>query len=198
MASVTRLRIYLAGKIPKGSEIGNTEDWRRSFIEQLSSVGDFEFLSPEDPTLDERYPQQIFGHDCHLVQQCDILVINANTKLGAGTAQEMVIAKYFEKYVVTLLPRESHHRRADLNMHGVVVEDWIHPFVHEMSDYIADSFSEVQACLADNAASLLRRPPKTMKVVDDGIAAYINSGPGGVGGNECAGSGSDGFRQDIC
>jgi hypothetical protein len=194
MATGRQLRIYLAGKIAKGSEIGSTEDWRRSFAAQLSCAGNFEFLSPDDPTLDERYPRQIFGHDCYLVQKCDILIINASTKLGAGTAQEMVVAKYFGKYVVTLLPRESHHRRINLNMHGIVVGDWIHPFVHEMSDYIAGGIDEVQACLANEASLLLRNPPKTMKVIDEGIADYLNSEHGRLCRNEPANSGVDGFR----
>lgn len=171
-----RTRIYLAGKVPKGSEIDTAEDWRSRYIEKLSEFGQFEFLSPEDPTLDERYPQQIFGHDCHLVRDCDVLIINADSKLGAGTAQEMVIAKYFQKYVLTILPRDSHHRRSNLDMHGVIVEDWIHPFVHQISDRVVADLDELGLWLRNYCAGLIKSPPKTLKVVDDAIEAYLDSG----------------------
>lgn len=176
--NATRLRIYLAGKVPKGSDIGSTENWRARYIQAVSRFGDFDFLSPEDPSLDERYPQQIFGHDCYLVRECDIMIINADGKLGAGTAQEMVIAKHFKKYVLTVLPCDSHHRRSNLDMHGVIVEDWIHPFVHETSDKIVADVHELERWLRCNCAELYLSPPKTLEVVDEAIGAYLGSGHG--------------------
>jgi nucleoside 2-deoxyribosyltransferase len=190
----TRPRIYLAGKVPKGAEIGTAEDWRSRYIQKLSEFGEFEFLSPEDPTLDERYPRQIFGHDCYLVRECDILIINAGSKLGAGTAQEMVIAKYFQKYVLTVLPRDSHHRRSNLDMHGILVEDWIHPFVHETSDGIAAELDELGRWLLHGCAGLYRNPPKNLKVVDEAIGAYLDSGHGGAAHDHALGSGADRIR----
>jgi nucleoside 2-deoxyribosyltransferase len=186
-----RIRLYLAGKVPKGAEIGTAEDWRSRYVEKLSEFGQFEFLSPEDPTLDERYPQLIFGHDCQLVRDCDILIINADSKLGAGTAQEMVIAKYFQKYVLTILPRDSHHRRSDLNMHGVVVEDWIHPFVHQTSDRIVADVDELGRWLQNDCAELIKSPPKTLKVVDEAIEAYLDSGHKGIAHGDATGSGAN-------
>lgn len=192
--NATRPRIYLAGKVPKGSDIGTAEDWRSRYIQTVSRFGDFDFLSPEDPTLDERYPQQIFGHDCYLVRECDIMVINADSKLGAGTAQEMVIAKHFKKYVLTVLPRDSHHRRSNLDMHGVLVEDWIHPFVHETSDKIVSDVHELERWLQHSCAELYRTPPKTLKVVDEAIGAYLDSGHGGATRDHALSGGADRIR----
>lgn len=189
-----RHRIYLAGKVPKGAEIGTTRDWRTRYIQEISEFGEFEFLSPEDPTLDERYPQQIFGHDCYLVRECDILIINADSKLGAGTAQEMVIAKYFQKYVVTVLPRDSHHRRSNLDMHGIIVEDWIHPFVHETSDAVVADMDELGRWLQNDCAALFQSPPKSLKIVDDGIDAYLDSGHMGIAHGNALGSRANGIR----
>lgn len=192
--NVTRPRIYLAGKVPKGSEIATAEDWRSRFMQTLCQFGDFEFLSPEDPTLDERYPQQIFGHDCYLVRQCDIMIINADSKLGAGTAQEMVIAKHFEKYVLTVLPRNSHHRRSNLDMHGVIVDDWIHPFLHETSDRIVSDLDELERWLQHSCAELYRTQPKTLNVVDEAIGAYLDSGHGEAARDHAFSSGTDRIR----
>jgi hypothetical protein len=191
---LTRLRIYLAGKVPKGSEIGTAEDWRAGFISRLSQFGDFEFLSPEDPTLDERLPQQIFGHDCYLVRECDIMIINAVGKLGAGTAQEMVIAKYFRKYVLTVLPRDSHHRRSNLDMHGIIVGDWIHPFVHQTSDGIVSDLDGLEQWLRHRCQQLYLNPPKTLKVVDEAIGAYLESGHGRAADDFALGSRANGVR----
>ena len=186
-------RIYLAGKVPKGAEIGTAEDWRTRYIQKISEFGEFEFLSPEDPTLDERYPQQIFGHDCYLVRECDILIINADSKLGAGTAQEMVIAKYFQKYVVTVLPRDSHHRRSNLDMHGIIVEDWIHPFVHETSDAVVTDMDELGRWLQNDCAGLFQSPPKSLTIVDEGIDAYLDSGHKGIARGNALGSRANGI-----
>jgi hypothetical protein len=172
--------MYLAGKIKKGHEIGVGDDWRAEYINAISQVGSFEFLSPDDPTLDENKPQLVFGHDCYLVSRCDILLVNASDKLGVGTAQEMVIAKKYEKYVYTILPRDSHHRRTNLQMHGYQVEDWIHPFVYCTSDEIFGSLEEACEFLANPADSARGGRASTLDIVDSAISAYLASTTGAV------------------
>ena len=171
---------YLAGKVPKGDEIGRIADWRQSYIKALSTVANFEFLSPDDPTLDESQPEQIFGHDCYLVTQCDVLVVNAASKLGVGTSQEMVLAKHYGKHVFTVLPRDSHHRRTDLQMHGYSVPDWIHPFVYCMSDAIFENLGELCAHVSEGGTEVLGSPPKTLAYVDGAIERYRQSSHRGV------------------
>jgi hypothetical protein len=163
-------------------------------MQTLSQFGDFDFLSPEDPTLNEGYPQQIFGHDCYLVRECNVMIINADGKLGVGTAQEMVIAKHFGKYVLTVLPRDSHHRRSNLDMHGIIVPDWIHPFVHQISDRIVAGLDELERLLRDSCAELYRTPPKTLRVVDEAIGAYLGSGHGRAARDYALSGGTDGIR----
>jgi hypothetical protein len=172
--------IYLAGKIKKGHEIGTGSDWRADYISAISHAGSFEFLSPDDPTLDENKPQLVFGHDCYLVSRCDILLVNACDKLGVGTAQEMVIAKKYEKYVYTVLPRHSHHRRTNLQMHGYQVEDWIHPFVYCMSDEIFGSLDEACEFLAAPVEPTHSSRASTLDIVDSAINAYLASTEGKV------------------
>jgi hypothetical protein len=168
----TKLKIYLAGKIPKGAEIGKTKDWRQQYIDQISRDGSFEFLSPENPLLDESQPLIVFGHDCYLVRECDILVVHAPSKLGVGSAQEMVIAKYFGKHVYTVLPRNSHHRRSNFQMHGVVVADWIHPFVFAFSDRIFEDVASLTLYLTENQDSLLSEPLCRLNRIEEAISQY--------------------------
>ncbi|WP_127500687.1 hypothetical protein [Actinoplanes solisilvae] len=167
--------VYLAGKVLKGNEIGRVNDWRKQYVESLSPIKELRFLSPDDPSLDEGDPEMIFGHDCHLVTRCDIVIVNATTKLGVGTAQEMLLAKYFEKYVLTVLPPDSHHRRSNLEMHGKTVADWIHPFVFSTSDAIFASLEELVDHLAAELPALRSRAPKNMTYIEGVIERYRQS-----------------------
>lgn len=168
------MKIYLAGKVAKGDEIGTIQDWRSEYIANISCFGDVEFISPEDPNLDESKPLEIFGHDCYQVREADVIIIDASSKLGVGTAQEMVIAKYFGKHVFTILPKDTHHRRSNLQMHGVLVEDWIHPFVFAMSDRVFESVDDFVSHFKSDRHSVLSSPIKPITLIDEAIAEYLN------------------------
>lgn len=169
------MKIYLAGKIPKGDEIGRIPDWRAEYIAHLSTSRHYSFLSPEDPSLDESKPMQVVGHDCSLVKQADLLIIDAREKLGVGTAQEMVIAKYLGKLVFVVLPKGSHHRRENLNMHGRVVRDWIHPFISCFADRIFESVDALSRYCEKHFDEIETLTPKTMSVFEDAIREYMDS-----------------------
>ena len=80
--------------------------------------------------------------DCNFIKNCDLVIVNAEEKLGVGTSQEMVIAKYFKKPVITIIPKGSHHRKKDVDFHGKIISDWIHPFIHSFSDLIFEDIQE--------------------------------------------------------
>jgi hypothetical protein len=165
-------KIYLAGKVAKGPEIGTTRDWRQEYIDQISQSGSFEFLSPENPLLDESQPLLVFCHDCYLVRECDILLVDASGKLGVGSAQEMVIAKYFGKYVYTILPENTHHRRSNLRMYDFIVADWIHPFIFAFSDRIFKSITELSQFFSDKEQSLLNEPLICLDRIEESVNQY--------------------------
>jgi nucleoside 2-deoxyribosyltransferase len=167
------MKIYLAGKVAKGDEIGKISDWRTNYISKLSHFKDVEFISPEDPTLDESKPMQIFGHDCYQIKEADIIIIDASSKLGVGTSQEMIIAKYFGKYVFSILPKNTHHRRSNLQMYEVLVEDWIHPFIFAMSDGVFETIDEFIAQIVSNDKINPSFPVKQISVIDQAISEYL-------------------------
>ena len=167
-----RLRVYLAGKVSKSDRDGDHADWRAEYAQALSAAGDFCFLDPSDPDLDEGQPELVFGHDCYLLKTADIVIVNAEHKLGAGTAQEMVIARYFGKPVYTILPPDSHHRRSNLQLHGRVVADWQHPFVVCTSLRTFDSLTAMCAFLR-RLPDAIAPPPPSLEFVDAAIAAYV-------------------------
>lgn len=167
-------KIYLAGKVPKGSDEKDVLDWRCQYYETLENI---DFLTPINDGLDYSKPEIVFGHDCFLIEESDAIIVDASRKLGAGTAQEMVIAKYYNRYVFTVLPKDTHHRRPMLNFDGEsIVDDWIHPFVYASSDRIFISHDEcIDYVKGAEFLRSLQYSPKGISYIDDARASYLKS-----------------------
>ncbi len=140
------MKIYLAGKVPKGDEEAKTFDnWRLKYAEVLEKIFDAECIDPHGKHTDESDCLEVVGNDCYKIKKSDLIVVCAEGKLGAGTAQEFVIAKYFKKPVITVLPKNSHHRRPKISFQGKKVSDWIHPFIFTFSDFVVEDVKEIEA-----------------------------------------------------
>ena len=138
--------IYLAGSVPKGGkDQENFIDWRIRWGQVLTRVfKNTQIIDPYNEDLDEGDFLQVVGADFGYIKQASLIVINAEEKIGAGTAMEMVAAKYLKKPVVTVLPKNTHHRRSNVVFHGKLVEDWIHPFIWAFSDFVVESVEEIE------------------------------------------------------
>lgn len=161
------MKIYLAGSIPKGdAERYEQEDWRRTYQEKiLQQISNASFLNP-DLIRDTVGPELVVGNDLWMIKAADIVLVNIPDKVGAGTSQEMVIAKYWQKPIVTILPKDTHHRRSNILFDGEVITDWIHPFLYTSSDYIAETLDEALAWLGDYATNPSAYTIKDMKQYD--------------------------------
>lgn len=161
------ITIYLAGSLPKGDkEADGYVNWRIKYQEELAKIfNGAKFIDPFRPEKDENDPKVVFGEDCMHIKEADLVVVRADEKLGAGTSMEFVIAKYFKKPVITVIPKDTHHRRSNIHFAGVLVEDWIHPFVFAMSDYIVETIGEV----AGIKEKVLSGSAKDMTYVDESI-----------------------------
>ncbi len=165
------MRIYLAGSMPKDdTEAKAFVNWREKYRKALEKVFDAEFIDPNDRELDESDPMAVFGADCRHIRDSSLIIVNAEESLGAGTSQEMVIAKYFRKSVVTVLPKECHYRRQDVVFHGHEIGDWVHSFVAVFSDFIIEDIDDI-AMIKDNIFEIA---PKDISVIDKSIT-YIES-----------------------
>lgn len=139
------MKIYLAGSVPKGDEEQKTfADWRARYQTVLKSVFDAEYIDPYDRYLDESDFLLVVGKDCVDIMESSLIIVNAEEKLGAGTAQELVIAKYLKKPVVTVLPKDTPHRRTNIMFNGQLVDDWIHPFIFTFSDFVIEDIGEIE------------------------------------------------------
>lgn len=139
-----KIKIALLGSLPKGDKTRlGWKDWKQDYIKTISKlIPDASFIHG-DLISDNIGPELVVGHDLWLIKNSDIIVVNAESKIGAGTAQEMIMAKLFERPVFSVLPKDSHHRKSNIAMGGVEIEDWIHPFIFCSSDFIAENTKDL-------------------------------------------------------
>ena len=93
--------------------------------------------------MDESDFKAVFEADCQHIRTCDMVIVNAENQLGVGTSQEMLIAKYFKKPVITILPKDTYHRRSNIQINSKFISDWIHPFIFSTSDFILEDIQEI-------------------------------------------------------
>lgn len=140
------MKIYLAGKVPK-QDNEKMEDWREEYKNVLLNseykTEKIEFTDPMDRNLDESNFEMVYGHDCSLIKHCDLVIVNAEDKTGIGTSQEILIAKYYKKYVVTVIPENTNYRRKNITLMGRFIEEWIHPFAFTSSDMIIKNIKDI-------------------------------------------------------
>ena len=163
------MRIYLAGSVPKGDEEAKGFDnWRGRYKKILQEFFDADFIEPYHRELDEGDFLAVVGQDCRHIKDCALVIVNAEEKLGVGTAQELVIAKYFSKPVISVLPKDTHHRRSNVVFHGKTVEDWIHPFIFAFSDFIVENVNEIEK-IKDKVFS---SAAKDISVIDEAVRHF--------------------------
>jgi hypothetical protein len=175
-----RFSVYLAGKIPKGDEVKDFRDWRKEFagiaegkLKDYPKVSGMVFLDPYTlettrlgSTLD------FFGRDIHLIRMSDAVLVDARKKIGAGTAQEILIAKYFGKPVVTVVPKDSHYCRKAL-VHGAEVE-YRQPFVYCPSDAVVEDFGEAADWLLRFFSGEMKIEIKGIDVLEKAEKDYLD------------------------
>lgn len=163
------MRIYLAGSIPKGDEEAKKfNNWREGYKKILANFFDADFIEPYNSRLDESDSLAVVGHDCGQIKNCDLVIVNAEEKLGAGTAQELVISKYFGKPVISVIPKNTHHRRLNAVFNGKTVDDWIHPFIFTFSDYVVENPNEIEKIKDE----LFSKKAKDISVIDEAISHF--------------------------
>ena len=159
--------IYLAGSVPKGdNEAVSFEDWREKYKQILRNMDkSVSVINPYErgDNFNEGDFMAVFGSDCRDIKRSNLILVNAEERLGAGTAQELVIAKYLNKTVVTILPKGTHHRRSKTYFRGRLIDDWIHPFIYAFSDIIIESLSDL------DLVKIRKLKPKGIEVIDQAI-----------------------------
>ncbi|SRR5258708_6605741 len=161
------MKIYLAGSVPKGEKAEKDYvNWRLQYQAVLGKVfPSATFIDPADASKDEGDSLAVVGQDTGNIKAADLIVVNGETKMGAGTSMELVIAKYFKKPVITILPKGSHHRRSNTVFHGKKIKDWIHPFIAVFSDLIVQKVEDIKPKHKSLKA-------KDIKIIDQAIKYF--------------------------
>jgi len=165
------MKILLIGSLPKGDEArAQFKDWKVEYEVKIGAVvPDATFLHG-DLVSDSIGPELVVGHDLWLVKHADVIVVNASSKIGAGTAQEMVYAKHRKKPVVSVVPKDTHHRRSNVSFRDTIVADWIHPFIFVSSDHIAETIEDAARWIA--AFVRTPAPVKDISVFDTAVGQF--------------------------
>ena len=137
-----KLTLYLAGSIQKGHE-PNESEWTQKDINILESVlKDVQILNPAFRQDDLSDQKSVFGRDMLQVFLADALFVDARHRRGLGVGAEMMWAKFLHKPVVTLAPVNTHYNKSETSLLGVKIQDYIHPFIYNLSDHIALSIED--------------------------------------------------------
>jgi hypothetical protein len=171
-----KVRIYLAGAVPKGGEDrqAQREMWsaadERLICDELRSAR-VETVNPNRSGVSRADFYANFGCDLYLVDSSDVVFVDGRGKRGIGVGAEMMFAQMRGTRVVAICPDESAYRRRDVHdMFGEDLDEWIHPFVFGLADHIAASLEEAIAWVEGWVRA--GRPQKAAGEVDRAIDYY--------------------------
>ncbi len=164
--------VYLAGKVRKGSEIQHSSDWRKFYTRSLARK-DINFLTPEYSKEDNSNSLLVFGRDSTIIKNSDLVVVDASRKLGVGTAQEILISKYYNKPVLIVIPKNSAHRKTTLKMHNnQTIKDWINPFIVETVDFIVDDHLTAINNINNIETLIVKNNTKGIDIINKSVSAF--------------------------
>lgn len=138
------LYIYLAGTIKKSKDDQDLE-WTQGdilLLKRCLAPLQVTFLNPAIRSDDLSDQKSVFGRDLFQVYSSHCILVDAREKRGLGVGAEMMFAKMHRIPVIAWLPEESHYYRQKIHLLGQKVEPWIHPFVFNLSDYLAPTLEQ--------------------------------------------------------
>jgi len=140
------LRVYLAHSF---DEERQTQVLRDSsdpvilgFLEDLRKLS-IVVCDPAETTVPKSDYNGRFHYCVSQIQRSDALIVDATKKLGVGVGAEMMLANSLKIPVLTIAPLGSYYRK----MPSSIDDEWIHPFIHGLSNEIFSSFDHCAATL---------------------------------------------------
>ncbi|HIG93042.1 TPA: hypothetical protein HA242_03545 [Candidatus Woesearchaeota archaeon] len=173
---MTKIKIYVAGKVNPNSVFG-THDWRINFCKALEEKTGFT-IHNLDPTKtpkenwDENDSSLVFGRDCYMISQADIVIVYLTDDISVGGSQEMLLAKYFHKPLIGLAPLNGKFNKDQKEIGGRQYINWKDPFVATTCDRIAGNIDEVALAISDFLASSYKS--KDVSIITQNMEYYKN------------------------
>ncbi len=167
------MKITILGKVPKGDATRETFlDWKAEYIQRITTLIPEAKVFHGDHIRDDVGSILVVGHDIWTVKNADVVIVDAQFKIGAGTAQEVMMAKFYSVPVVTVLPKDTHHRHSNVVFNGLLIEDWIHPFLDVSSDFIADSIEDAVMWVSEYSKGQHTMHIKSISVFEDAVTHF--------------------------
>lgn len=186
------LRIYLSGSIKKGAsdprsevDFWNEED---ELLIKEKLVAECILLNPAKSSISRNDYFVNYGCDLYLVGSADVVIADFRSSKGIGVGAELMYAQTLGIPVIGWMPPTSYYYRERLeDVYGEDLEDWIHPFVYGLSDFLVASIEGacelINAALSPMAPRLRKDPTKAPA---SAVRAYLETvkegGHSGKGG----------------
>lgn len=169
--------IYLAGNIKKGKEDEEELVWTeedRQILQHHLPQFKLIFLNPASRSDDLSDQKSVFGRDLFQVHSSNIVLVDARGKRGLGVGAEMMFAKMHGIPVISWLPEQSHYQRESIHLLGQYVESWIHPFVYNLSDFLATDLETAARWISESLAQG-KVKIKDAKSIQDCMQYYLTT-----------------------
>lgn len=147
---LSKVSMYLAGKIQKGHEDPKEFYWHLDDLETLKKYLHPivpTFLNPAERSDDLSDQKSVFGRDMLQVFSSDLVLVDARARRGLGVGAEMMWAKMNRMPVISWAPKDTHYHHTNTTLLGASVENWIHPFVESLSDRLVENLEEAAEAL---------------------------------------------------
>jgi hypothetical protein len=170
------LKIYIAGKVSKESVFG-TNHWRDAVCETLEDISGHKIINLDpakdnkNASLDESDGRLIFGRDCYMIKQSDLVIVILTDDISVGGSQEMLIAKYFHKPLLGIAAQGGKFIKDEKEMRGKTFKNWVHPFVMIPCDELATTIEEAGYRLRAWFTQPLSEI-KDLSVIDQALSYY--------------------------
>jgi len=168
-----KVLIYCSGSIQKGKEDTGKLLWtdkeREEIVSALNPIK-VVFLNPDERTDDLNNHLTVFGRDHFQVSLADFIVVDARERRGVGVGIEMIAAKFFNKPVISVVPKNSHYRRGKVEYLGSVSENYIHAHIFGVSDGIVDDFKQAGKWIKEFLEN--PKPVKDITILEKSIKEY--------------------------
>ena len=141
-------KIFLSGSAQKHFKVLNDGKtyWEAEDEDYFSNNLAFpvKLLNPNTITIDKSNSEERFKEDLIMLLESDLVVTDVKDKKGIGIGSEMMLARIYSIPVFSISPPESHYRKRMSDE-----QEWIHPFIYELSDKIFASKEELVVYLND-------------------------------------------------
>lgn len=166
------IKIYVAGKM-SGHSHYDSYSWRDDFLKEIAVLSGLKFISFDPTRAGKDYSdlEMVFGSDVHMISQVDVVVVYASDDLSVGGSQEILIAKYLGKPVISLAPLGGKFNGGDKKVAGQTVKEYKHPFLFSTSDVVCSSIKEV----AEALINLDKLKIKPIELIDEAKNKFVQA-----------------------